>query len=507
MLHAAQTMIKQEGPASLWNGATPALLRQVSYTSICMVLYEPLRNFFGANAAQGANGEVPFINKFLAGGCAGAIGISIANPVDVIKVRMQADRSGKLYRGVGDAFTMIYQREGLRGFLRGMPPNIQRGFIVNAAELGTYDHSKELLISSGLLKEGVLAHTGASCVAGFAGAAASNPIDVVKTRLMSQPTDVSGKGLHYKGMMDCVRKTFHEGGFAAFYKGFIPNWMRKAPWNSDALHGKRKDIIFVITIVYIERLMLGMTGRGAHRPTLACLNKGTRHQARLLPLELLEVVHLHVPRRTRRREVVQCRNPRRHALDQLLAQINVLVRLHDFDLLVVRRDGHLAAIGQHHDGEPLDHAVLGGPAVARDHVNVEAGKRAVHEPVRDGALHRLHGGLLLLFLFRAVVGWARTSTARGGVGALGEERTAEAVALLSAALQNLLAVLAGHALLAGAVVHRRHLVVAAPAQEAAVAADTAAVGAIERLQQLLQRQERLVHLLVLSGEARVVVLG
>ena len=95
--------------------------------------------------------------------------------VDVIKVRMQADRSGKLYRGVGDAFGVIYRREGLRGFLRGMPPNIQRGFIVNAAELSTYDHSKEQLIASGLLKEGVLAHTGASCVAGFAGAAASNP--------------------------------------------------------------------------------------------------------------------------------------------------------------------------------------------------------------------------------------------------------------------------------------------------------------------------------------------
>lgn len=88
---------------------------------------------------------------------------------------MQADRSGKLYRGVGNAFRIIYEREGFHGFLRGMSPNIKRGFIVNAAELGTYDHSKELLISSGLLQEGVLAHTGASCVAGFAGASASNP--------------------------------------------------------------------------------------------------------------------------------------------------------------------------------------------------------------------------------------------------------------------------------------------------------------------------------------------
>lgn len=87
-----------------------------------------------------------------------------------------------------------------------------------------------MLISSGLLPDGVFAHTGASCVAGFAGAAASNPIDVMKTRLMTQPTDAHGRGTLYSGMLDCARKTFREGGLAAFYKGFVPNWMRKAPW-------------------------------------------------------------------------------------------------------------------------------------------------------------------------------------------------------------------------------------------------------------------------------------
>ncbi|KAJ0409676.1 hypothetical protein ATCC90586_007465 [Pythium insidiosum] len=228
MVDAVRKIVQEEGAGALWKGASPALMRQVSYTSICMVLYEPLRDIFGAN--KGTRGEVPFVNKFLAGGCAGAIGITFANPVDVIKVRMQADKTGVLYRSVGDAFSKIYQREGLRGFVRGLPPNIQRGFIVNAAELGTYDHSKEFLITSGLLPDGVFAHTGASCVAGFAGAAASNPIDVIKTRLMSQPTDAMGRGSLYSGMADCAKKTFEEGGVQAFYKGFIPNWMRKAPW-------------------------------------------------------------------------------------------------------------------------------------------------------------------------------------------------------------------------------------------------------------------------------------
>lgn len=55
-------------------------------------------------------------------------------------------------------------------------------------------------------------------------------IDVIKTRLMSQPTDAAGRGVLYAGMGDCARQTFQEGGAKAFYKGFVPNWMRKAPW-------------------------------------------------------------------------------------------------------------------------------------------------------------------------------------------------------------------------------------------------------------------------------------
>lgn len=78
MVDAVQKIVKEEGAGALWKGATPALLRQISYTSMCMVLYEPLRDLFGANSAN--KSEVPFVNRFLAGGFAGAIGISLANP-------------------------------------------------------------------------------------------------------------------------------------------------------------------------------------------------------------------------------------------------------------------------------------------------------------------------------------------------------------------------------------------------------------------------------------------
>jgi len=41
------------------------------------------------------------------GGSAGAIGIAIANPTDLIKIRMQADKAGTRYRGLMDAFRQI----------------------------------------------------------------------------------------------------------------------------------------------------------------------------------------------------------------------------------------------------------------------------------------------------------------------------------------------------------------------------------------------------------------
>jgi hypothetical protein len=34
----------------------------------------------------------------------------------------------------------------------------------------------------------------------------------------------------YRGVWDCAAQTWKEEGMKAFYKGVLPNWMRKAPW-------------------------------------------------------------------------------------------------------------------------------------------------------------------------------------------------------------------------------------------------------------------------------------
>lgn len=83
---------------------------------------------------------------------------------------------------------------------------------------------------SGLLKFSMcVCMCSSSFTCGLAGALASNPVDVVRTRMMNQRV-LSGSPM-YKGTLDGVMQTWKNEGFFALYKGFWPNWLRLGPWN------------------------------------------------------------------------------------------------------------------------------------------------------------------------------------------------------------------------------------------------------------------------------------
>ena len=130
------SIISQEGVSALFKGLKPALLRQASYQGIKMAIYEPLRDaVLAATTPEGKQGAEPKLwQMILAGGLAGAIGTYITSPTDLIKIRMQ---SGVKYDGIIDAFSSIVAASGMASLWDGWAPNVQRSFIVNAAELAT----------------------------------------------------------------------------------------------------------------------------------------------------------------------------------------------------------------------------------------------------------------------------------------------------------------------------------------------------------------------------------
>ncbi|EFJ53324.1 hypothetical protein VOLCADRAFT_79001 [Volvox carteri f. nagariensis] len=226
MLGTVLTIAREEGPASLWKGLEPGLHRQCLFGGLRIGLYEPVRNLY---VGKDFKGDPPLHLKIAAGLTTGALGISVASPTDLVKVRMQAE--GKLAAGTPKkypsafaAYGIIAREEGVLGLWKGLGPNIARNAIINAAELASYDQIKQTLLGAGL-KDNVGTHLLAGLGAGFFAVCIGSPVDVVKSRIMG---DSAGR---FSGVLDCFVKTARNEGLLAFYKGFVPNFGRLGSWN------------------------------------------------------------------------------------------------------------------------------------------------------------------------------------------------------------------------------------------------------------------------------------
>lgn len=247
MTHALFRIFREEGVAALYSGIAPALLRQASYGTIKIGVYHYMKRLF----AHSEEDESLPINVFC-GVVAGIVSSAIANPTDVLKVRMQARSSVKGNETMFQVFQDIFRNEGLPGLWRGVGPTAQRAAIVVGVELPAYDVIKRYLLNHGIMGDTKYNHFTSSFMAGFAGAVASTPIDVVKTRLMNQRKFkasyiVAGGAAVpaiYSSSLDCLTQTVKTEGVMALYKGFIPNWLRLGPWN----------IIFFMTYEQLKKL-------------------------------------------------------------------------------------------------------------------------------------------------------------------------------------------------------------------------------------------------------------
>jgi hypothetical protein len=72
---------------------------------------------------------------------------------------------------------------------RGVVPTTQRAIILTATQFSVYDEVKYLLLGHNLLEEGPAAHLVSSTLAGLAVATTTNPIDLIKSRIMNQKFD------------------------------------------------------------------------------------------------------------------------------------------------------------------------------------------------------------------------------------------------------------------------------------------------------------------------------
>jgi solute carrier family 25 uncoupling protein 8/9 len=82
------TIASEEGPLALFNGLSAGLQRQCLFAGLRMGLYVPVRNMISGELKPGENPTL--MTKILAGVLTGAFAICVANPTDVVKIRLQA---------------------------------------------------------------------------------------------------------------------------------------------------------------------------------------------------------------------------------------------------------------------------------------------------------------------------------------------------------------------------------------------------------------------------------
>lgn len=213
-------MVKHEGLGSVYKGLSGSMLRESIYSGIRMGGYDLVKSLVcKANPSADPQG---FGTKLAAGMASGMVGAAIANPADLLKVRLQAPSATGTLRWHAK---QIIQTHGIAGFYKAVFPTTVRAGILTSSQLGVYDHAKHTLINvyPGTFSEGLPTHLAASGFAGLCCSATSNPIDVVKVRMM---TDSRGR---YRNSLHCAALLLKNEGPLAFYKGFSMCFWRLWP--------------------------------------------------------------------------------------------------------------------------------------------------------------------------------------------------------------------------------------------------------------------------------------
>ncbi|KAL8832672.1 MAG: hypothetical protein Q9191_000125 [Dirinaria sp. TL-2023a] len=172
----------------------------------------------------------------LSGATAGALAGIVSCPLDVIKTKLQAQGGFQprqegakfpkaAYRGVQGTAAMIWKEDGLRGMYRGLGPMLLGYVPTWAIYLTVYNKTQAYFRTK--TDNWFFANICASLSGGACSTMATNPIWVVKTRLMSQSSASSSNSSsrapwQYHSTFDAIRKMYRAEGIKPFYSGLTP---------------------------------------------------------------------------------------------------------------------------------------------------------------------------------------------------------------------------------------------------------------------------------------------
>ncbi|KAJ3539095.1 hypothetical protein NM688_g6416 [Phlebia brevispora] len=183
-------------------------------------------------ASSVLHGIAHSIYNFCLGGIAGAFGATMVYPIDLVKTRMQNQRStvvGQLlYKNSFDCIRKVFHNEGFLGFYRGLGPQLIGVAPEKAIKLTVNDfiRARAMDPETGRIKLGWELVAGGS--AGGCQVIFTNPLEIVKIRLQMQGEAAKLEGAVPKGAVHIVRQL----GLVGLYKGATACLLRDIPFSA-----------------------------------------------------------------------------------------------------------------------------------------------------------------------------------------------------------------------------------------------------------------------------------
>ncbi|XP_062561348.1 probable mitochondrial glutathione transporter SLC25A40 [Armigeres subalbatus] len=223
-----------EGVKSLWSGLSPTLVLALPTTVIYFVAYEQfrlrLKELYLRNRDKST--ELPFWLPLIAGASARVMAVTIVNPLELIRTKMQSEKIS--YTEVGRGFRSMLRMQGILGLWNGYFPTILRDVPFSAIYWTTYETIKK---QWNVTQPTFWFSFAGGAVSGGVAAFLTVPFDVVKTH---QQIEFGEKFLYAEngeklkpqrsaGTFETMRNVYVRNGIKGLFAGLTPRLVKVAP--------------------------------------------------------------------------------------------------------------------------------------------------------------------------------------------------------------------------------------------------------------------------------------
>ncbi|CAG8681503.1 16917_t:CDS:2, partial [Funneliformis caledonium] len=226
----AVNIIRKESWFALYKGFGAVVTGIVPKMAIRFSSFEAYKGFL----ANKNTGKVSTTATFFAGLGAGTTeAVLVVTPMDVIKIRLQAQRHSMTdpldipkYRNAAHAAYTIIKEEGIQAMYKGVALTALRQATNQAVNFTVYQEMKKQMKKLQETREGqelpTYQHLLMGGLSGAMGPIANAPIDTIKTRIQRSSSTEKGWS-RFKSVTTTLIKN---EGYLALYKGLFPRLMR-----------------------------------------------------------------------------------------------------------------------------------------------------------------------------------------------------------------------------------------------------------------------------------------